>query len=290
LIGNDDPFSLRKKSLLWKIEGKALPRCDRIICKSSAIKNICLSENISPHKLAAIPNGTDLKRFLPASDPGEVERMRRELALPENAFVVTFVGRIGARKGCDLLFEAWEEVIKHTPDGLLLLIGPYREDEAATTESSAFRRRVQSYLEHQRERRVVFLGEARHEQVAQYLRLSDCFVFPSQREGLPNGVIEAMASGLAVICSDIPGVTTDLIEHGVDGLLLKTRNPQELAEMIMKLRKNESLRRRLAANAAQKARSKFSIDVVAEQHRQMYHELLREKNAGRNQGKGTRWN
>ena len=269
LIGNDDPASLRKKSFLWKLEAKAMRRFDKIICKSTAIRDICLKELLPQEKLAAIPNGTELRRFRPAHDREEVAALRREWSIPESAFVVLFVGRISRRKGCDVLLHAWELVVQKIPDAWLVLIGPEN-----LAESDAFQNSVREVRAHAAERRVIFCGEAEHAQVASFMRLADCFAFPSHREGLPNSVIEAMATGLPVICANIPGVTSDLIEHQRDGLIFRPRSSYELAAFILTLKHDSQLRRRLGENAAKKARAVFSIDVVAAQHRRLYAEML----------------
>lgn len=274
LIGNDDPAALRKKSFLWKLEGLALKQCDRIVCKSSAIRQICVEEKISPARIAAIPNGADLRKFRPARHRQEKDELRQEFGIAPHAFVIAFAGRIGARKGCDLLFDAWEGLRAHIPNGLLLLIGPYHGGSPSTPEPEQFGGKLQDALAHQNERRLRFAGEVDHARLARYLRLSDCFVFPSQREGLPNSVIEAMASGLPVICSDIPGVTADLIEHGVNGLILKTRHPADLAALIRQIYEDDCLREKLGNNALESSQSRFSIDVVAARHAALYRELL----------------
>lgn len=284
LIGNDDPASLRKKSFLWKLEARAMRRFDKIICKSSAIRDICLKELLPLEKLAAIPNGTELRRFRPAHDRQEGAALRREMSIAENAFVVMFVGRISRRKGCDVLLHAWEQVIPQMPDGLLVLIGPKN-----SVEGDEFQNYIQEVSAHAAERRVIFCGELEHTKVADFMRLADCFVFPSQREGLPNSVIEAMACGLPVMCANIPGVTSDLIEHERDGLIFEPHSASELAALILALKHDPLLRKRLGENATQKARAVFSIDVVAAQHRQLYSELVRTRTSLKKM-KSTPWN
>lgn len=273
LIGNDDPEALRRKSFLWKIEGKALRYFDRIICKSSALRDICLQEGFGARKLAAIPNGTNLSRFHPPHNSAEKARLRAKFGIPDK-FVVALVGRIGIRKGCDLLFEAWEEVATQTREAELLLLGPHQSGRNFAVDSEAFQQRVQNYAAHAEDYLMRFIGETNHANVALYLRVADCLVFPSQREGLPNVVIEAMATGLPVICSNIPGVTTDLIEHDINGILLQTRAPHELRGAILRLQQDKNLRQRLGRNAARTAREKFDVSVIAKQHRQLYMSLL----------------
>ena len=275
LIGNDDPAALRQKSFLWKIEGWALKRFDRIVCKSSALHQICAAEKIPEAKLAAIPNGADLQKFRPARSWQEKEELRRKFGISPQAFVVAFVGRVSTRKGCDLLFEAWEHAGPDIEDGVLLLVGPYHDHLPSPRESVHFHEHLQRALARQQELRLRFAGQVDHARLALYLRLADCLVFPSQREGLPNSVIEAMASGLPVICSEIPGVTTDLIAHGNNGLILRTRAAQDFAALILQLYRDQRLRAQLGGRAAQKAQSRFAIGAVARQHAMLYRELLK---------------
>jgi len=275
LIGNDDPRSLRQKSFLWKIEGRMLKYFDRVVCKSSALHQICVTEKIPTAKLAAIPNGADLQKFRPARARHEKEALRREFDLPPEAFVLAFTGRLSTRKGSDLLLDAWEQVRPLVPDGLLLLLGPYQGNASSGTETEHFREQLRCALAEQHARCLRFTGELDHARLALYLRSSDAFVFPSQREGLPNSVIEAMASGLPVICSEIPGVTTDLVKHGVTGLILKSREASDLAGLILQFYRNRRRCIRLGAQAAKTAQNRFSIEVVARQHATLYRELLK---------------
>ncbi len=275
LIGNDDPRALRHKSFLWRIEGRMLAQFDRIICKSSALESICAEAKLPAAKLATIPNGIDQRKFRPARSWEEKQRLRQEFGISPQAFVLAFTGRLSTRKGCDLLFDAWDHLSAHIPNGLLLLLGPYGGSPPFTSESGPFLEQLQRALAHQHERRLCFTGEVDHARLARYLRLSDCFVFPSQREGLPNSVIEAMGSGLPVICSEIPGVTTDLIDHGKNGLILRTRAAQDLAALILQLYSDHRLRRKMGAQAAQKSRTRFSMEAIARRHAMLYRELLK---------------
>ena len=107
-------------------------------------------------------------------------------------------------------------------------------------------------LEKAAEARIIFTGQVNYAEVPRYLRASDCFVFPSKREGLSKAVIEAMACGLPVICTSIPGVTEDMIDDGEDGIILADRNPADLAQAILRVKENETLRKKLSSNAIDK--------------------------------------
>ena len=94
--------------------------------------------------------------------------------------------------------------------------------------------------------RVHFAGVVRNVEV--YLRASDVFVFPSQREGMPNAVLEAMASGLPVILTPFTGLSEDFGKPGQEYLLAE-RDPKALAAQITKLLENDELRNNLGLHA-----------------------------------------
>jgi len=282
LTGHDDPIGLRRKSFLLKIESRMYFSYEKIICKSTALKKACMKAGLPDSSIAvipgAIPCGGPDSFFRPAGDIDEVRRTRRGLGLPEDSFIVAFAGRIQSRKGCGLLFEAWEKILGNPRFRChLLLIGPYDQisDEHDGAADPAYISKLKSCLEQKDQKRLIFTGNVAHAEVARYLRASDCFVFPSTREGMGKVVVEAMASGLPVICTLIPDVTTDMIENGRDGIIIETRRPSDLADAIAKLMEDKELRKRLSFNAVEKACKKFSISRVVDEHLQLYKSLLK---------------
>ena len=278
LIGHDDPMSLKKKPFLWQVEGKSYRYYEKIICKSTGVKESCVKAGIPDATLVSIPGAVPCadanSPFRPPGGLKEIQETRRSLGLPVDSFIVTFVGHIQERKGSDLLFDAWEWLSKAgRRPGHLLLVGPYPSD------ADGFGARVKPVLENAAESRIIFTGQVNYAEVPKYLRASDCFVFPSKREGLSKAVIEAMACGLPVICTRIPGVTDDMIDDGEDGIIVAERDPAQLAGAILRVKEDETLRKKLSSNAVEKVRRKFSIADVTRRHLQLYRELLSE--AGR---------
>jgi glycosyltransferase involved in cell wall biosynthesis len=273
LIGHDDPMSLKKKPFLWQVEGRSYRFYEKIICKSTGVKESCVKAGISESLLVTIPGAVPCadtnSPFRPPRGQQEIQETRKSLGLPLDAFIATFVGHIQERKGSDLLFDAWEGLSKagRLP-GYLMLVGPYPGD------TDGFGARVKPVLEKARENRIIFTGQVSYADVPRYLRASDCFVFPSKREGLGKAIIEAMACGLPVICTEIPGVTDDMIDDGEDGIIVAERDPAQLAGAILRVKEDETLRKKLSSNAVEKVRRKFSIADVARRHLQLYHELL----------------
>jgi glycosyltransferase involved in cell wall biosynthesis len=274
LIGHDDPMSLKAKPFLWRLEGRIYRYYDKIICKSTAMKESCekagLPASVIVSITGAIPCAAPDSPFRPPSAPEEVRETRQALGLPLDSFLVCFVGHIQQRKGCDLLFAAWEELLKERRfSGHLVLVGPYQAEGAG-----AFHAELRAALSRAREKRIIFTGQVPYAEVPRYLRAADCFVFPSERESLGKAVIEAMACGVPPICTRIPGVTEDIVDDGVDGIVLERRDPLDLAAAIFKLKQEEAVRRTLSLNALDKVRRKFSLADVSRRHLELYGDLL----------------
>jgi glycosyltransferase involved in cell wall biosynthesis len=274
LIGNDDPRSLKQKSFLWRAEVQSLRFADRVICKSSAIRNICLRQGLDPQKLVSIPNGVDARQFRPATDRREILALRKSFGLRGDDFIVAFVGRVCKRKGCDILFDAWEVLAKKHAHFTLLVIGPHAKSDAADRDPQ-FDLQLRDIMARAQDLRIQFLGKTEHGKLAEYLRLSDTFVFPSRKEGLPNAVLEAMASGLPTIAMRLPGITDEIIENGVDGIILDDHVSHDLAAAIERIADGKSVAKSLSSNAVRNVNERFSIESVASRHRELYQSLIR---------------
>jgi glycosyltransferase involved in cell wall biosynthesis len=90
------------------------------------------------------------------------------------------------------------------------------------------------------------------------LRMADLFVFPSLTEGMPNALLEAMAAGLPIVATDVPG-NRDLIEGGENGLLVAPRQPRLLADAIAMLLKNKRMAQELGRQAARTVDERFHV-------------------------------
>jgi phosphatidylinositol alpha-1,6-mannosyltransferase len=182
-------------------------------------------------ELRLIPSGVDTDLFHPR-DRGE---LRRRLGVEEGEFAIVFAASLIPRKGADVAIEALAQM---RAAATLLLIG--EGPERQRLESLAAERGVAD--------RVRFLGERSLAEVALHMAAADTFVLPSHYEGRPNVVLEAQASGLAVVASDIPGCR-DLIQPGETGLLVPAGDAAALATAFDALAEDRALCRRLGDNA-----------------------------------------
>ncbi len=207
------------------------------------------------------PNGVDARRFTPA---GSVERanIRASLGIPEDAPVALFVGRLERRKGLDILLAAWADLLRRGSTARLLIAGP---GEVAAWAREAHEDGV--------EERVTFLGPRKD--VVDLYQAADLFIFPSRAEGCPNAVLEAMASGLPVVATDVAGNREVVGEDGKAGWLVPAEDPAALAEAVATLLSSPALRREVSAAGRARVLEQFDIQRVGAQYLSLY-ESLRE--------------
>jgi glycosyltransferase involved in cell wall biosynthesis len=187
-----------------------------------------------------VPHGVDLDMFVPRAHTTEL------LA----------VGRLVPKKGFDVLIEALQ-LLEFDWRLRIVGTGPLLAELTTLAHHAAI------------DDRVEFLGARTHAELPSLYRDADIVVVPSvidadgDRDGLPNVVLEAMASGLAVVGSDVAAIPT-AIEHEVTGLLVPPGDAKLLAEAISRLAGDEELRRALGLAARDRAECQFSLRACTE--------------------------
>nr|WP_160366846.1 MULTISPECIES: glycosyltransferase family 4 protein [unclassified Sphingobacterium] len=182
-------------------------------------------------------NGIDLKYFRRSPQIGlEVNEIKTGLRL-NNAFVISFVGRIAKSKGIEELVEAFQILqIKHS-NLALVLVG--MRDDADPISSDCWHKIIgdQSirWIDHK-------------DDVRPYFQMSDAFVFPSYREGFPQVLMQACAMQCSIISTNINGAN-EIIDDGVTGLLINTKSVEEIVSSTEKLITDQPLRESLAQNS-----------------------------------------
>ncbi|RMG01840.1 MAG: glycosyltransferase family 1 protein [Planctomycetota bacterium] len=235
----------------------------RVICVSQALQQECCRAGIPPTICRVIPNGIDVR---PYDTPVDRASLRRSLELPEDRFIVLWVGRISEEKDLPTLIAAAAEV--HTSQGppLVVLVG--EGDERPALESQVRRAG--------REGNVVFAG-FQVDPVPWY-RAADAFVLPSLREGLPNVLLEAMAAGLPVIASSVGGIP-QAIEHETTGLLCPPGDTAAFREALQRIADDRAFAARLGRSARQKIESEYAFARRMNRIIEIYRELLDENEA-----------
>jgi len=210
-------------------------------------------------EMRLIPSGVDTDLF----HPRERGATRARLGIESDACAIVFVGSLIPRKGVDVAIAALARAAVPATTRLLL-VG--EGSERAALEAQARDLGIAA--------RVHFLGQRSLAEVAETMAAADAFVLPSHYEGRPNVVLEAQASGLAVIASDIPGCR-DLIAAGETGLLAPAGDAGALADAFAQVADDAALRRRLGANALAAIRDGgLTWDSCAERYAEFYHDLI----------------
>lgn len=213
-------------------------------------------------------NGVDAVRFSPGSSS-----VRDELAIPAKAQVIGFVGRLTTDKGVPELLEAFVKVLRHRRECCLLLVGWF--DAAADALGRGLRERIEGHPQ------IVCTGYVAD--AAPYYRAMDLMVLPSWREGFPNVVLEAAASGVPVIATTCTG-SCDAVVPEVTGVLVAPGNPDAIAEAALRLLGDDQLRGRMAGAARKWAVEHFDEQHVLAMTVQFYQELLKRRKSKMDSG------
>ena len=180
---------------------------------------------VSPEKVLAIGNGVDVSRFDPEKvDLGGVTR--RELGIPESAFVVGMIGRLVREKGVAEFLLAATQIADQYANVWFLLVG----ERLASDHSGSINDEL-GFAKNVLGERLVAPGL--RADIPAMLSAMDVFCLPSWREGMPRTIIEAMMMGKAVVATNIRGSREEVV-HEETGLLVPTRSPDRLAEAIVR--------------------------------------------------------
>ncbi len=203
--------------------------------------------------------GVDTRRFRPAADARSA--VRAELAVPQDAVIVLFLGRIKKDKGVPELARAFASLAGKHDLAHLLLVGPDEESLSS---------RVADICSVHRDR-VHALGYTFAPE--RYVAASDILVLPSHREGFGSVIIEAAAAGLPAVASRIYGIT-DAIVEGQTGLLHEPGDWSDLARQLDRLLADPDLRKKLGSGAQERAVREFQQDRLVQLLAEFYAELL----------------
>jgi glycosyltransferase involved in cell wall biosynthesis len=210
-------------------------------------------ERVPMRRLRVVPNGIPLDDFAP--DAASRARVRCDLGIPADAFVIGWVGRLSPEKDVPLLVRAAAPLLGSRVRLVLVGDGPSRaEVERAVPPEIA---------------RSVTLTGARND-VAAFLAAFDVFALSSQTEGLPLAVPEAMATGLPVVATAVGGLPSSI---GADcGLLVPPGDEVALRRALAAFVRDPALAQSMGRSARRRALAAFSIDRMADSYESLYAE------------------
>jgi glycosyltransferase involved in cell wall biosynthesis len=227
-----------RRQILLGAERLAAACAHVVLCNSESLRVEALALGVAPaEKLQLLgdgsSNGVDMERFSPG--PSDV---RERLGLSSEAMVLGFVGRLTRDKGLPELIEAFEAILTREPEARLLLVGWFDASEDALGEG--LRARIKN---HPRIHYTGFVADT-----APYYRAMDVMVLPTWREGFPNVVLEAAATGIPVITTVSTG-SRDSVVPEVTGLLIPPGYPEAICEAVLKLLHDPERRRSMGRAA-----------------------------------------
>jgi glycosyltransferase involved in cell wall biosynthesis len=228
---------------------------DGFLIISKEIKQELQQVDIPEEKLIDLPNGVDIKRFRPV--PAAIKKdLRIQHNLPEGKLVV-FSGRLAPEKRLDLLLQVWPDVVKQEPEANLIVLGTGEEADSL----------IQTAGEG-----IHFIGQVAD--VVPYLQAADLFVLPSNKEGLSNALLEAMAIGLPVVATAVGG-TPEVVKHGVNGWLVAPDNRNALLQGLLHGLKNLG-DAQIGIQARKTVEENYSLQSAADHLYGLYVDLCRQ--------------
>lgn len=208
-----------------------------------------------------IPNGVETDKFKPVDD-SEKKLIRQELRLNVEENIVLYIGAINSRKGIPEFLDALERINLLDPF-TVVICGPVLED-------INFTNRVNSINSSPSRVTVNYMGTI--ENPEDYMRASDIFILPSHSEGLPNVLLEAGASGLALIATDIGG-SREIVIDNENGILVPVGDDYKIEQAIIKLIKDKNVQTKFKKKSREHITEHFSVDSVNQEYSELYNKI-----------------
>jgi glycosyltransferase involved in cell wall biosynthesis len=240
-------------------------RCAQVVlCTSPSLKKKAIALGVAPPaKLKLIADGSSHGVDTQTFSPGQSD-VRSRFGIRANAMVIGFVGRLTRDKGIPDLIDAFERILKAKPQTYLLLVGWF--DESEDTLDPALRQRITCHP------RIICTGFV--SETSSYYRAMDLLVLPTAREGFPNVVLEASASGIPVITTYSTGAC-DSVREGVTGNLVPAGNPDAICKSVLRLLGDAKQRRKFGEAGRTWVRQHFLDRRVGLLTAEFYNKLLR---------------
>ena len=247
------------RSRLMELAGPALRRVSRRIHAGIAVSEAAAEflRRVIPVPVEIVPNGVDVGAF---AHPGEPAR-----GLPTGRKLL-WVNRLDPQKGFRVMLDAFDRLPSELDDVRLVVVGDGRDRDALRSLPERIRPRV------------LHVGTVAHDLLPAYHAAADAFVSPAVgQESFGIVLVEAMAAGLPVVCTDIPGYR-EVVREGVEGLLVPPNDPAALAAAIARVLNDAPLTSALAEAGRARA-AEYSWDAVLPRLESVYERLRRADSA-----------
>ena len=236
----------------------------KLVAVSPEVRDDLVKLGVAPaSKFVVIRLGIDLEQRVGGDVDGRAET-RRVLGLSGDPFVVGWVGRMTSVKRTDLVVRVFRALVDRGVDAQLLLIGDGPDRDAL------------EQLAHDVGviKRCLFLGY--QEDVARFYDAMDVLLLPSVNEGTPVSVIEALAAQRPAVATRVGG-TPDVVRDGIDGFLVDSADPGELADRLADLARDPSRRAEMGAAGRTRVLERYSVSRLVDDVDKLYRSLLAER-------------
>jgi glycosyltransferase involved in cell wall biosynthesis len=237
-----------------------LERRDRVVAVGEAVRQALLqNEGLPAGRVQVIYNGINLAPF--ANGTADRAALRQEMDVGPDDLVILQVARLDYLKDHATALGALRQVVARRPDARLVLVG--EGPERAMIEEQVHQQRLDRHV-----RRLGLRSD-----IPRLLRASDLFLLTSISEGIPLTVIEAMAAGLPVVATRVGGVA-EIVADGKTGFLAPARDQATLAQGILRLAQDATLRGEMGQLGCERARALFADSQMHGGYLELYREML----------------
>ena len=260
-----------KRMILTLTEKIACFTAHRVVCVSASLRERAIALGLVARSKTVLlgagsSNGVDPSRFEPTPEKAALAAsLREKLGIRPNQPVIGFAGRFTRDKGLPELVTAFQSIRKELPGAILILIGDYEDGDPVP-------KNIRDAIELEAGiRRIEFTS-----QIELYYLVMNLFVLPTHREGFPNTVLEAQATGLPVITTDATGAV-DAVDNGITGLITPVGDTAKLAEAVLALLSDPIRMQSMGRLGRERIFREFRNETLWEALASLYRVLLQER-------------
>jgi len=245
-----------KLKLLKFIEKLTYVLSTNLFCNSYGLKEY-IQQNLTKREINVVANGSingvDTDYFKDTFSEKEKEEQRKKLGIYQDDFVLLFVGRVVKDKGVNELLQAFTLLHEEYKELKLLIVGDFEEELSPIEPKSVTLLKT--------DKNIISVGFQKD--IRPYLSISNLFVLPSYREGLPNSLIEAGSFGIPLLATDINGCNEVIIPNKT-GILVEKKSVESLVDGISKLLDNKELYQEIKDNIRRVTIERYGQEIFYE--------------------------
>jgi len=262
-LNPNEKMMLRFNRVLRRYETQLMNRSDALIAVSKyTVDELTDLYGIEEEKIHVIYNGVDINKFKPR--PNRTE-LRREIGLEQKKKTVLFVGRLYHRKGLETLLRSIPPVLQQFSDVTFAISGTGFKKKEESLRDLAKELDIEDY--------VSFLGYVPDEKLPDLYAASDMFVLPAIYENFPFAILEAQATALPVISTNVGGIPEFLVDNE-NGFLIDPGDQEQLTQRVLALLQNPKLAKEMGNRGRSLIEEKFAWRLITGQVIDLYHNLL----------------